>query len=99
VPRPPACFEPYLRRSIREDWGSGSDVDLLLIVDRSTAPFERRAAEWDVRDLPVPADVPSIQSASGRSPTAPVLSATRSRARLSGYGRVDRSCPERGRAA
>lgn len=35
----------------------GSDLDLIAIVRSSEVPFERRAAEWDVTPLPVPADV------------------------------------------
>ena len=41
----------------RGDWGVGSDVDLLIIVDRAAEPFERRAIDWDTGGLPVPADV------------------------------------------
>ena len=41
----------------RGDWGVGSDVDLIVIVDGSDAPFERRAVRWDTATLPVPADV------------------------------------------
>ncbi len=58
-----AAVRPELRRAgyfgsyARGDWGPGSDLDLLLIVERSTEPFERRGAAWDVTDLPVPADV------------------------------------------
>jgi hypothetical protein len=35
----------------------GSDLDLLIIVESSRQPFERRGSEWDVAELPVPADV------------------------------------------
>ncbi len=37
--------------------GVGSDVDVLIIVDKSELPLARRAAQWDTTDLPVPADV------------------------------------------
>ena len=47
------CFGSYARGN----WGVGSDVDLLILVQRSPIPFERRAAGWDATRLPVPADV------------------------------------------
>jgi predicted nucleotidyltransferase len=47
----------YFGSYARGDWGVGSDVDLLVIVERSPEPFLRRAASWDVTDLPVPADL------------------------------------------
>lgn len=37
--------------------GVGSDLDLIIIVRESDQPFERRAAAWDVTELPVPTDV------------------------------------------
>lgn len=47
----------YFGSYARGDWGVGSDLDLIVIVDRAEQPFERRASEWDTTDLPVPADV------------------------------------------
>ncbi|NLI80854.1 MAG: nucleotidyltransferase domain-containing protein [Deltaproteobacteria bacterium] len=47
----------YFGSYARGDWGVGSDLDLLIIVRTSSQPFERRAAEWNTMDLPVPADV------------------------------------------
>lgn len=38
-------------------WGVGSDLDLVAIVDESSLPFERRALDFDLLDLPVPADL------------------------------------------
>ena len=38
-------------------WGVGSDLDLVIVVERSGEPFERRALSWDTADLPVPADL------------------------------------------
>jgi hypothetical protein len=35
----------------------GSDLDLVLVVEASDAPFERRAVSWDLHSLPVPADL------------------------------------------
>ena len=39
------------------DWGVGSDVDLLVVVDAAEAPFECRGKAFDASGLPVPADV------------------------------------------
>ena len=47
----------YLGSYARGDWGVGSDLDLIIIVRESDQPFERRAAAWDVTELPVPTDV------------------------------------------
>lgn len=47
----------YVGSYARGDWGVGSDVDLVMIVDRSDEPFERRALAWDATSLPVPADL------------------------------------------
>jgi predicted nucleotidyltransferase len=41
----------------RGDWGVGSDVDLVAVVTETAVPFERRAVEWDLSSLPVPADL------------------------------------------
>lgn len=47
----------YFGSYARGDWGVGSDLDLVIILKESHRPFERRAAEWDMIELPVPADV------------------------------------------
>ena len=47
----------YFGSYARGDWGVGSDVDLLVVLDQSGASFERRTAEWDTTVLPVPADL------------------------------------------
>jgi len=44
----------YFGSQIWGNWGVGSDVDLLVIVDRSELPFGRRPAEWDNTKLRVP---------------------------------------------
>jgi predicted nucleotidyltransferase len=55
--RPEVRQVGYFGSYARGDWGVGSDLDLIVIVDRSEEPFERRAAQWDVTDLPVPTEV------------------------------------------
>ena len=47
----------YFGSYARGDWGVGSDLDLVILVEGSLLPFERRSIEWDVTELPVPADV------------------------------------------
>ncbi|MCX7623589.1 MAG: nucleotidyltransferase domain-containing protein [Thermomicrobium sp.] len=41
----------------RGDWGFGSDVDLLVIVEEDTTPFIERPIRYDTLSLPVPADL------------------------------------------
>ena len=47
----------YFGSYARGDWGVGSDLDVVIIVESSEHPFERRSIEWDATELPVPADV------------------------------------------
>lgn len=47
----------YFGSYARGDWGVGSDLDVVIIVDDSVHPFHQRALEWDVTALPVPAEV------------------------------------------
>ena len=39
------------------NWGVGSDLDLIAIVDTSPNPFEKRIIGWDLSELPVPIDL------------------------------------------
>ena len=47
----------YFGSYARGDWGVGSDLDLIVVVERSDEPFERRAARWDTTPIAVPADL------------------------------------------
>lgn len=47
----------YFGSYARGDWGVGSDLDLIAVVEADAEPFERRAARWDLSLLPVPADI------------------------------------------
>ncbi len=47
----------YFGSYARGDWGPGSDLDILMIVNASKEPFERRAAQWDATGLPVPVEL------------------------------------------
>jgi predicted nucleotidyltransferase len=55
--RPNVARIGYAGSSARSDWGPGSDVDIVIVVRQSSLPFGRRALDWDVTELPVPADV------------------------------------------
>lgn len=47
----------YFGSYARGDWGVGSDLDLIIILESSNQPFMRRGREFDATELPVPADV------------------------------------------
>jgi predicted nucleotidyltransferase len=47
----------YFGSYARGDWGVGSDLDVIIILESSQQPFEKRSVEWDTLELPVPADV------------------------------------------
>jgi len=47
----------YFGSYARGDWGVGSDLDLIIILESSNQPFMRRGREFDITELPVPADV------------------------------------------
>jgi hypothetical protein len=47
----------YIGSYARGDWGVGSDLDVLVLVESSAAPFAQRALAWDTTALPVPTDL------------------------------------------
>lgn len=47
----------YFGSYARGDWGVGSDLDLLIIVDQTERPLELRSTRYDTTPLPVPADL------------------------------------------
>jgi predicted nucleotidyltransferase len=47
----------YFGSYARGDWGVGSDLDLVAVVSHSDKPFGRRALDWNLSGLPVPADL------------------------------------------
>ncbi len=47
----------YFGSYARGDWGVGSDLDLIAVVTEASRPFERRAVDWDLSGLPVPAEI------------------------------------------
>jgi predicted nucleotidyltransferase len=62
VPRAVESHPELLRLGVfgsyaRGDAGVGSDLDLVAVIETSDQPFERRGVDWDLLDLPVPAEV------------------------------------------
>lgn len=47
----------YFGSYAQGNWGVGSDVDLVAIVEASSEPFESRSVSWDTTSLPVPAQL------------------------------------------
>jgi predicted nucleotidyltransferase len=47
----------YFGSYARGDWGVGSDLDVVIILDETNEPVERRNLPFDTRPLPVPTDV------------------------------------------
>lgn len=47
----------YIGSYAKGDWGVGSDVDLVVVIDEDPGPLPRRSLDIDTRALPVPADV------------------------------------------
>jgi predicted nucleotidyltransferase len=47
----------YIGSYARGDWGVGSDLELIIILESSDRPFWCRPLELPLPDLPVPADM------------------------------------------
>jgi predicted nucleotidyltransferase len=47
----------YFGSYARGDWGVGSDLDIIAVVEDSDAAFERRSLAWDLTPLPVQAEL------------------------------------------
>jgi uncharacterized protein len=47
----------YFGSYAKGSWGVGSDVDILLILEHSEKTFIERGSSWDLRGLPVPAEL------------------------------------------
>jgi len=47
----------YFGSYARGDWGVGSDLDIIAVVEDSDAAFERRSLAWDLTPLPVQAEM------------------------------------------
>ena len=53
--RPDVSRIGYFGSYARGNWGVGSDLDVVIVLDHDS--FERRAARWDLSKLPVPVDL------------------------------------------
>lgn len=47
----------YFGSYARGNWGVGSDLDVIIVVERSEEPFLKRGLKFDVTDFPVPTEV------------------------------------------
>lgn len=47
----------YFGSYARNDWGPGSDLDLIVVVDDSPLPFGKRSLGTSILDLPVGVDL------------------------------------------
>ncbi len=55
--RPEIVKLGYFGSYARGDWGVGSDLDLVAVIEDCGECFERRSLKWEVHQLPVPAHV------------------------------------------
>jgi predicted nucleotidyltransferase len=55
--RPELIYLGYFGSYARGNWGVGSDLDLVAVVDDAAEPFERRGLRWDLNIFPVPAEI------------------------------------------
>jgi predicted nucleotidyltransferase len=46
----------YIGSYARGDWGVGSDLDLIVVVEQSQAPFWQRASDLELTGFPVPTE-------------------------------------------
>jgi predicted nucleotidyltransferase len=56
-PQPPIRCIGYFGSYARGDWGFGSDVDLIVIVEEDSTPWMLRPLRYDTLTLPVAADL------------------------------------------
>lgn len=55
--RPDVARIGYIGSYANGNWGVGSDIDLVIVVDHSDSGFLERGRAFDATSLPVPADV------------------------------------------
>jgi len=55
--RPDILQVGYIGSYARGDWGVGSDLDLIVILESNEEPFWRRALDYNFEEFPVPADL------------------------------------------
>ncbi|MFZ5450428.1 MAG: nucleotidyltransferase domain-containing protein [Thermodesulfobacteriota bacterium] len=47
----------YFGSYAKGNWGVGSDLDLVIIVERADQPFEMRPSRFNTLEIPVPVDI------------------------------------------
>jgi uncharacterized protein len=47
----------YIGSYARGDWGVGSDLDVVVVLDRADEPFHERNLKFESPQLPVPVDL------------------------------------------
>lgn len=47
----------YFGSYATDDWGVGSDLDIVVILESSELPFETRSTKFPTSSIPVPCDV------------------------------------------
>lgn len=55
--RPELVKLAYFGSYARGDWGVGSDLDLIALVNHCETPFSQRPLAWNLLSLPVPAEI------------------------------------------
>lgn len=53
--RPEIVKLGYFGSYARGDWGVGSDLDLVAVIEDCEEPFERRSLKWEMHQLPAQA--------------------------------------------
>lgn len=57
----------YIGSYARGDWGVGSDLDIVVVLEDAREPFHERGAKFDRPSLPVPVDLLVYTSAEWRA--------------------------------
>ena len=47
----------YFGSYAKDDWGVGSDLDIIVIMTQSKKPFWQRSLEFDLTNLPIPSEI------------------------------------------
>ena len=55
--RPDILRVGYFGSYAKNDWGVGSDLDIIVVVTQSKKPFWQRSLEFDLTNLPIPSEI------------------------------------------
>jgi predicted nucleotidyltransferase len=55
--RPDILRVGYFGSYAKNDWGVGSDLDIIVVVIQSNKPFWQRSLDFDLTNLPIPSDI------------------------------------------